>query len=191
MINKLLKNNNGFSLVELIIVIAIILVLSTGALLSNTVIHSARAKDAAVKLGSETNAVKTMCMNMIPSDPLYDSYALAIYNDLDDVTHICKVMRVKDSNNGYGYIEEEDVNLSSSVIVKFDGSTLHYGDFKDDLAETTGGLLNPGIKTNPIYICFDKRGNCYSGYGDFYFYKKSGTQVARVHISQNGSIDVR
>jgi prepilin-type N-terminal cleavage/methylation domain-containing protein len=191
MINKLLKKDNGYSLVELIIVIGIILVLSVGALLSYTVIHSARAKDAAVKLGSETNELKTMCMNMTPGDTTHDYYALAVYNDADGTTHLCRVMHIVGSSNDYDYIDEEDVNLTTSVDVKFDGSSLNKGDSANALASDTGGLINPGIKTNPLYICFDKRGNCYSGYGDYYFYKNNGNQVARVHLSQNGSIDVR
>ncbi len=195
MINKLLKKDNGFSLVEMIIVIAIILVLSTGALLSYTVIHSARAKDAAVKLGSETNALKTMCMNMSPGDTTHDYYALAMYNESSGTTHICKVLHVAGSANEYEYIDDEDVNLTSSVDVKFEGSSLAFHDSDSALATATSGQDTPGDKDantkSPIYICFDKRGNCYSGYGTYYFYKNNGSQVARVKISQNGSIDVR
>ena len=195
MINKLLKKDNGFSLVEMIIVIAIILVLSTGALLSYTVIHSARAKDAAVKLGSETNALKTMCMNMSPGDTIHDYYALAMYNESSGTTHICKVLHVAGSANEYEYIDDEDVNLTSSVDVKFEGSSLAFGDSANALASATSGQEVPGDKDantkSPFYICFDKRGNCYSGYGTYYFYKNNGSQVARVKISQNGSIDVR
>jgi hypothetical protein len=43
----------------------------------------------------------------------------------------------------------------------------------------------------PVYICFDKRGNCYSGYGEYNFKKKNGNTVAHVNIGMNGSISVR
>lgn len=193
MIRRLLKKNEGFSLVEMIIVIAIVLVLSTGALLSYTVIHSARAKDAAVKFGSEANAVKTMCMNMMPEDTTYDYYALAVYNDSSDTTHICKVMHKAGTSNEFDYVDDDDVNLTSSVDVDFDGSSVSYGN--SSLAAATSGKQQPGDKehlaASPFFICFDKRGNCYSGYGTYYFYKNNGNQVARVRILQNGSIDVR
>ena len=193
MIKRLLKLNDGFSLVEMIIVIAIILVLS---LLSYTVIHSARAKDAAVKFGSEANAVKTMCMNMMPEDKNYDYFALAIYNDNNGTTHLCKVMHKVGTSNVYDYIDDDDVNLTSSVDVDFEGSSVKCN--SSALAVATSGKEVPGEKSpsdssakSPFYICFDKRGNCYSGYGTYYFYKNNGNQVARVKVMQNGSIDVR
>ena len=190
---RLCKNNKGYSLVELIIVIAIILLMATGALLSYTVVHSARAKEGAVKLGSEINELKTRCMNMTPEDSDYDYYALAVYNDSKSVTHIGLVMHKK-SSGAYDYVPDEEDSLSSSVRVKFIGSYLQGG--TGSSLTTSASEVTPGSKggtgdDSPIYICFDKRGNCYSGYGDFKFYKKNGNQVSRVNLKQNGGIDVR
>ena len=46
-IKKGLKDNGGFSLTELIIVIAIILVMTAASFVTLTIMHSARAKEAA------------------------------------------------------------------------------------------------------------------------------------------------
>ena len=192
MVKKLLKDNSGYSLVELIIVIAIVIVLAAAALISITMVHSARAKDAAIKVGSEVNQLKTKCMNMKPDDGTHDYYALALYNDSDDVSHICLVMH-DPSTNTFDYDTEEDVNLSSSVKVDFSGSYRAVDDFSTALSGTNKvpGHQGDTGADSPVFICFDKRGNCYSGSGEYNFYKRNGNVVAHVDIRQNGSINVR
>ncbi|MBR6403577.1 MAG: prepilin-type N-terminal cleavage/methylation domain-containing protein [Eubacterium sp.] len=192
MVKKLLKNNSGYSLVELLIVIAIVVVLAAAALVSITMVHSARAKDAAIKVGSEVNQLKTKCMNMKPDDGTHDYYALSLYNDSSDVTHICLVKH-DPSTDTFDYDTDEDVNLSSSVKVDFSGSYRAVDDFSTALAGTNKipGHQGDTGTNSPVFICFDKRGNCYSGSGEYNFYKRNGNVVAHVNIRQNGSIDVR
>ena len=52
---------------------------------------------------------------------------------------------------------------------------------------------NAGTTTteNAVCILFDKHGNCVSGYGTYFFYKKNGNEAARVIIRQNGTIEIR
>lgn len=196
------KNNSGYSLVELLIVMAIIAVLAATAMISYTMVHSARAKDAAIKVGSEVNALKTKCMNMKPEGTEYSYYALSLYT-VDDTPHICLVRFNKDTNT-YDYIDEEDINLSSSVKVDFDNGNFRGSD--TSVLWPTGADSDSSIKysnyipghkngdsetTSPVYICFDKRGNCYSGYGEYNFSKNNGTIVAHVTINMNGSVSVK
>jgi prepilin-type N-terminal cleavage/methylation domain-containing protein len=62
-----MKNSNkGYSLVELIIVIAMIAILSGISLVSITLINTARAKQASTTLGDEVNAVRKRNMTMMP-----------------------------------------------------------------------------------------------------------------------------
>ena len=189
---QLSKDNSGYSLVELLIVMAIIAVLAAAAMVSYTMIHSAKAKDAAIKLNSEVNELKTRCMNMKPSDDKYTRYALSLYSASDGTEHICLVQYNK-TTNVYDYIAEEDINLSSSVKAEFTGKCRSYN--LSNLWSKTdyipGGKDEVSEDKTPVYICFDKRGNCYSGYGEYNFKKKNGNIVAHVNIGMNGSISVR
>ncbi len=194
------KDNKGYSLVELIIVVAIIIVLATMSLVSLTLINSARAKDASVTFGSEVNALKTKCMNMKPNGSDYDYYALSLYLDSNDAYNICLVKHKV--AGGFEYITDENVTLSSRVDITYhtgnDLTKVKYrleddSDYKE--VESSDSPVHPGLKgssTNgPIILTFDKRGNCYSGYGEYKFLKKNGTYMARINIKQNGSIDIR
>ena len=188
---KLSKNNSGYSLVELLIVIAIIVVLASAAMLSYTMIHSARAKDAAIKLNSEVNELKSRCMNMKPETAGHTYYALSLYT-VDNTPHLCMV-EFNSASNKYVYVEDTDINLSSSVKVDFDG-TLCLENSTAGIDKTNyvpGGRSGSDATTTPVYICFDKRGNCYSGYGVYDFSKINGNVVSHVNIGMNGSISVR
>ena len=188
------KNNYGYSLVELIIVMAIIIVLAATATISYTMIHSAKAKDAAIKLNSELNELKTRSMNMTPrendTDP-YSNYALELYTD-GDTPHI-QLVKFNTNTNVYEDIDDTDINLSSSVRVQFTGVFLGENSStkwnKTDYVSGHKGAT--GENDSPVYICFDKRGNCYSGYGEYNFMKSNGTTVAHVKVGMNGSISVR
>ena len=61
---KTIMKNKGFSLVEMIIVLGIIAVMSTMALISINIIHSAKAKDAATVFDSEVATLKTKAKGM-------------------------------------------------------------------------------------------------------------------------------
>ena len=58
------KNDHGYTLVEMIIVIAIIAVVAGMSLISITLIHSARAKEASVTVDSEIATLITKSKNM-------------------------------------------------------------------------------------------------------------------------------
>lgn len=202
-----IKNNKGYSLVETLIVIAIIVILAAMALVSITIINSARAKDAAINTGEEINTLKQKCMNMTPDDldsngkPVgnYDGWALAMYRTSEDKVAICLTKHVSAT--------APDTNLSTVldtyVPVEYN-ATATYGTVNtDDNLENSENnivfsnrvdVIDPSgssVSTTPIYISFGKRGNCISGSGEYHFHKANGNQVARVRINDDGSILIK
>lgn len=207
------KNNTGYSLVELVIVLAIIVILAAMALVSVTIIHSARAKDSALKLDAEIAECITKCKNMKPNvdDPNgnpYDGYAIAIYkNNAKDKFIVAPVYYSEAGGiSGSGHYspiyslddpslngcKDSIIQIPSSVSMTFKGTSITNSDPQvvntnyttDDTAPKSGG-------NDWVYIRFDKKGNCISGYGEYKFYKKNGNVVSRVIIRQNGSHEVK
>lgn len=187
---KNLSKDRGYTLVEMIIVLAIIALLAVMSIVSVTIIHSARAKEACVRVGSEITSVKSKNRTMSPNDGTHDGYALAIYQDSNGIFNCCVALHKP--SGGYDLDTENNVQLTSSVEIKFTGSLV-----KDDGSTITVTDHVPGHigatddADLPVYVVFDKRGNCYSGAGDLRFYKRNSNQVARINVTSNGSIDVR
>ena len=211
---KTVNKNKGYSLVELVIVIAIIAILAAMALVSVTIIHSARAKDAAIQLDSLIAETITKSKNMDPNliDPEghpYNGYAIAISKDnskdkfiiapvYHSVTggitgsgHYSPIMNI--DNESENDCKDSIIQVPSSVSVTFKGYT--YGNYggtetlsntykDDDVAPKSAGY-------EWVFIRFDKKGNCVSGYGEYKFYKKNGNVVSRVILRQNGSHEVK
>lgn len=227
--SRVMKNSKGYSFVELIIVIAIIIVLSVMALVSMTIISSAKAKDAAIKVGEEISVLKQRCMNMTPDDidtsgkpkGNYDKFAIAIYLTSDDKIASCLVKHVDPNTTDtslagvkgmYVPIEydgssftstdfidsDNNITFSSRIDVKFTGS--YQINKVSGYQDSSCTEYRPGIQRDyftssgigyPVYVTFDKRGNCTSGVGNYYFYKKNGNHVARIEVQGNGSITIK
>ena len=180
-------NNKGYSLVELVIVLAIILILATMSLISLTILKTARAKDSCITTGEEINALKMRSMNMSPNDGIHDKFGLSIYKDSNDIYHVAQIQH-NSTTGDYDYVVGENIKLSSAIDIKFTG----------ELESQTSAVTDyvPGNKNgtgsdSPIIILFDKRGNCYSGAGTISFYKKNGNRVSRIEIKSSGSVDIR
>ena len=62
-IKKSLKDNKGFSLTELIIVIAIILLMTAASFVTLSIVHGARAKDAASSFENSLAEVVNLSKN--------------------------------------------------------------------------------------------------------------------------------
>lgn len=229
--SRVMKNSKGYSFVELIIVIAIVIVLSVMALVSMRIISAAKAKDAAITVGEEISILKQRCMNMTPDDintstgkpeGNYDKYAIAIYRTSDDKIASCLVKHVDPSTTDsslasvkgmYVPIEfdgssftstdfgdsDNNITFSSRIDVKFTGdykcntasgysANITCTEYRPDIQR---GYYTGNSNDNPVYITFDKRGNCTSGIGNVYFYKKNGNHVARIEILRNGSITIK
>lgn len=189
---KTISKNKGFSLVEMIIVLAIVAVMSTMALISINIIHSAKAKDAASVFDSEVATLKTkakgMGVDVNNNGELEDSelsylYCIKIYKSGDKYflcTGYTKMSSVASdfvstaTNNG-----GKGRNLSSYVKIKYTGKLA-------DGTEVTD--REPGSEpADAIYIVFNKRGECVCGAGEYEFFKPNGRTVARKYIRANGS----
>jgi prepilin-type N-terminal cleavage/methylation domain-containing protein len=188
---KTISKNKGFSLVEMIIVLAIIAVMSTMALISINIIHSAKAKDAATVFDSEVATLKTKAKGMgvdannngkLDADEKDFLYCIKIYKDGDEY-YLCtgyttaaavyaSFTSTSTSNGGKGR------NLSNYVRIRYTGKLIDGTSVSD---------YDPANGTQAIYIVFNKRGECVYGAGEYEFKKSNGKTVARKYIRANGS----
>lgn len=192
------RKNRGYSLVEMIIVLAIIAIVAGVSLLSISLIHSARAKEAAVTVDSEIATLITKSKNMQCDRPGCQ-YAARIYRNEDNGTYYYQKGYFDPNDGPYGkYIftntdsagEGKGTSLSSYVVVKFTGwqdivdadgsvSFVHH-EFKEQ------DVYNMNFKGG-LYIRFAKDGTCEDGVGDIGFYKRNDSDVAHQTIRRNGS----
>jgi len=184
---RTLSEHNGYSLIELIIVIAIIVILTALSFASMNILNTARVKDACVLTGSKVSELKTKSMNMsYKKGDTIKNYGLSIYVDADNLYHIAEIKVLSDGS--IDYTGGEDITFSRSVVVKFTGNKLESTGLQTDYMPGQKGATGDN---SPVYILFDKRGNCYSGYGELSFYKKNGIKVSKVKIGSSGNVDTR
>lgn len=187
-------SNKGYSFVETVIVIAIIIVLSAMALATVTIINSARTKDAAVSFGEEISTLKLKCMNMTPSSG-YDTYAISLYKDSDGKFNCCLV-EYNFTTSVINYISDENIKFTSSARVELDvGSSGSV--YKNGTGYTSGTVSVGNQHGGEVLIWFNKNGTCKSGYSDssgqgFVFYRGNDTNpTAKVLIKQNGGVVIK
>jgi prepilin-type N-terminal cleavage/methylation domain-containing protein len=187
------KKDKGYSLVEMIIVLAIIAIVSGLSILSITMIHSAKVKNASITFNSEVSTLITKSKNMKPvytgagSEQVFDGFAMKVYKKADTNYYCCiGYYKIKDDGtHDYFIFEENEVSLSKYSEIKFTG---RYYKSNGTYTNVDKMVIGSTDDTDTVYILFDKRGNCQEGYGEYAFCKKrGGNQVARVVIRQNGS----
>ena len=174
---KRLKSNKGYSLVELIIVIAIILIVAAMSLATVTMIQSAKAKDAAVRVDSEIAEIIAASRGMAydASDP-NKFYALYLYKaDSSNNYYIKRGYATRNADDKYEFTsngnnlnDDKGINLSSYCIIERD--VTQYDDY-----------------SNGVVIVYSKSGQCLSGYGTYTFKKRNGNVVATNYVRQNGT----
>lgn len=186
-------DNKGYSLVELIIVIAIIAIFTGASLITLSVMHSAKAKEASITFESEVsellnkskgNAVDANLDGVIDNSDKGYSLGLRVHKN-GQKCYIQKVL-VKDgayeANNAFekanNHNDGKGISLSASVYVE-------YTDFSGN--KTVIG----SNAADTMLIYFNKRGACVSGYGVYNFYKTDGVQVAKTTINKNGSFQTK
>ena len=169
------EHNKGYSLIEMIIVIAIIALVSSLSLVSVTLIHSAKAKDAAIKFDNEIATLIAKTKSQTPPAASPGEYALKVYST-GDKYYIAEGV-LKDDGT---FIQDPDnvVSLSSYVTVTFTGTNSEGEVFADDAI---------GDGDRAVIITYNKRGICLEGVGTYSFYKKNGNIVAKVFLRKNGS----
>lgn len=179
-------DNKGYSLVEFIIVIAIIAILAVASFLSLNYIRTAKAKEASVTFDTEVSVLKNRARNEacrfdsgdgngVIEHPEANSCVL-IYKDSDGRYYVKRGYTMASTdyypsdmnpNGGKG------VNLTTYIDVKyFDGSN-------------TTDVSEAGQK-----VVYDASGRCIFGHGEFRFHKRSSTLMSTVFVNKNGSHSV-
>lgn len=183
-------NNDGYSLVEFVIVIAIIAVLTAAAVVTLSVIHTARAKDASMSFNTAVNDLKSTTQGRS-----YDFNNNGVVNDVDDKTFNfglriysdgskCYIQKVMVKSGVYlanvDYEEANNLNngkgtsLSSSVYVTH--------------TPVSGSETKVQSGSYEVVICFNKDGSCKLGAGTYRFYRENGSSIAKITVNRNGSI---
>lgn len=203
------SKNKGYSLVETIIVIAIIGVVSVMAMASVSMIHSAKCKDAAVVFDSEVSELIAQAKSMNDSSKMY---ALRVWKDganyyiqrgtiRDDAGTLKFKIDADNANDLRGKAVSKYVRISYTAE---SGSGLTYPEDWDATLDATwtaatsivcdgaaGSIFNDGDALTGVFIQVTKSGDIISGNGAFCFFKKNGSQVARVYVRKNGSHEAR
>ena len=192
------RRDKGYTLVEMIIVIAIIAIVAGLSLISITLIHSARAKEAAVTVDSEIATLITKSKNM-QCDRFGSQYAARIYKADNDVYYYQRGYYDPNLGENGSYVftdtdsegDGKGTTLTSYVVVKFSGKWEKVkadgtctGTFESYQSEKDVADMNEG---NGLYIRFARDGSCDAGVGDIGFYKRNGNDVAHNTIRTNGS----
>ena len=185
-------DNKGYTLVELVIVIAIVAILAAMSTVSITLIHSAKAKEATVTFDNQVATLITKSKN-VSTQQADKVYAMRIYNDGGK---IYVQDGYYDGVAGKYVFDTSDKGkaFSSRVDVKFTGVV----DVPDSGGAPSGSLttLNAvSLKDAafPFGICirYDKSGRCIDGNGEYSFHKKNGNKVGTVWVRKNGSHESR
>jgi len=201
------SKNKGYSLVETIIVIAIIGVVSVMAMASVSMIHSAKCKDAALVFDSEVSELLAKAKSMNDGTKMY---ALRVFKKGQNYYIQSGTVR-KDGGNTYFKISSDNQNdyygkaVSKYVRISYtaeSSSGITYPDDWSSALDTVwsnsvclcdgdiGGFHNGDALTG-VLITVTKSGDVISGNGAFCFFRKSGSQVARVYVRKNGSHEAR
>jgi prepilin-type N-terminal cleavage/methylation domain-containing protein len=212
---KLAKENKGYSLVEMVIVMAIVAIMAAGSLVTITLINSAKAKEAGVTLDSEITALVAKSKSQLvefnydksADGVISDSdktnsrgyyFAIAVYQGTDGKYYISHGYYNPDDSGKKTYIAFADDNtndgkgtcISKRVSIDYDGvdGAAKSGLVKAGASLTTTDITTSGTNKDVFIIAFDKAGRCISGVGT-YDLKKSSTNVSidTITIRANGS----
>ncbi|MBE5952784.1 MAG: type II secretion system protein [Lachnospiraceae bacterium] len=183
-------NNKGYSLIEMIIVIAIVAVLTGAAMVTLKVMHSAKVKEAAITFESEISELLSMSKNKI-CDPNGDgviedsekeySVGLRLYKSGSK----CYIQEVLVKNGAYEanstYENANNPNSGKGI------SLSTYVDVK--YTDLSGNSFMIGTaEDKQVTIHFKRNGSCDLGYGTFDFIRNSSnSKVATMTINKNGS----
>lgn len=186
---RFMKDNKGYTLIEMIIVIAIVAVLTGAAVVTISIIHSAKAKEASSTLEdalaeTQMNAKGKMCVVGDPKTQQPDyRFALCVYKK-DNKYYVKKGYYIGNGSDitradSYEFYDSENVgggkgtSFSAYVQVKYVDDT---------------GAEREITDSTPVYIIYDRQGMCVAGYGKFKFYRTSKrTLISTVTLNKNGS----
>ena len=133
------KNNKGFSLTELIVVIAVMGVVMIGGVITLGLLYSASAKEASSKLNSALNKTRTECMTKSSASILIEEKADSRYYITYNISgNDQPAVLIGDSRVVISYKDSENDSTtiagSNTLTISFDRET---GAFKQINAEGT------------------------------------------------------
>lgn len=183
-------NNKGYSLIEMVIVIAIIAVLTAAAAITVKTMHSAKAKEAAITFESEVSELLSESKNKV-CDPNNDGviedseleYSVGLR--LHKSGSKCYLQKVLVKNGAYvannTYETANNPNSGKGISLSV------YVDVK--YTDLTGNSFKIGNDASEnVIIHFKRNGSCDLGYGTFEFIRNSSnSKVATMTINKNGS----
>lgn len=181
-------NDKGFSLIEMIIVIAIIAIMTAAAMAIIGIMHSAKAKEAShtfevqlAELQASSRGQSCVVGGVIQPDYQFtlvvhksgNKYYLAkaYYNTAagDRENDASYIYDTENANGGLG------TSLSSYVTMKYTPQ----GGTEGDIGDRSSGA---------VYITFNRQGECIHGYGKYSFFKKSGkNRICDLTLNRIGS----
>jgi prepilin-type N-terminal cleavage/methylation domain-containing protein len=186
-----MKKNDGYSLVEMLIVLAIIMLLTGMAYLSLSVLSSAKARDKAIEFDNELATVAAKARNMnagfvdSATGIVYDQYGIVIYKPVTG-SGLFEAPAYYNPTLDYYVVDcSEAKKFSKRVGLVFNGTT------------NTGSQLKPinndGSGVDAISVIrFNRRGECMNGYGTYTFTTdRNSSGVASTKLRQNGSHEAR
>ena len=134
----IIKNTKGFSMVELMVTVAMLALLMGGAIAGFGILSGRSVKDAADKMESLLNSHKTVAMGKI------DSYGL-LYTDADGATYFEEYIVDFDKDE-----TSEPVFVRRELVAKKEVITRYR------LTNSGKSYTNLGTRDNPLYISFDR-----------------------------------
>ena len=197
---EILKNNKGYTLAELIIVIAIIAVLTTASFITLGVMHTAKAKEAATIFESELATVSGMAKNKsvdsdlngtIDSSELEDIWGLNIHK-VGNKLYLQRVYYKRKNDGSMTVVALTDSHPFMLANNPNDGKGICLSAYVDiELTDTSGTkVFDTSAGDYTCGIAFNRRGECMIHAGTYTFKKKNGSVITKVQLNPNGSYQV-
>ncbi len=185
------KSNKGFTLVELIICIAIIAILTGIGLVTVNLINSAKAKESSVTLDSEvtdlmTRAKSQVCVVDGANQPTY-RFCIDVYQHSNGNYYVRKGYynpAATDDADKYIFKDADNDNDGKGVSLS-KRAKISYAEPNGDRIDINNSGDTDTV--NHVYIVVDKDGSLLEGQGYYTFYKKNGNEVAELTVRKNGS----
>ncbi len=192
-IKKSIKDNSGFSLTELIIVLAIILIMTVASFVTITIMHSAKAKEAASSFEnaltevislSKNNGVDKNSNGVIDVDEGKYSIGLRIYKD-GRKYYLQKCICEKNATGEYTYVSLPTSDAYISSLNESSGKGVCLSSYvKINYYDIDGNDKS----ADSYVIAFNKKGECVLGFGRYEFLKAStNSKIVSVSVNKNGS----
>lgn len=186
-------NNKGYSLMELIIVLAIILLVSGASLISINVLFSARVKSDSQSFNSEIGLLKEnryVVQKDLSGNPYTGYYnALHLYKHTDGRFYIQKCV-YKPSDGTTVATDTRNAGLGLRLTSYTTVTYVAAGSGTESAIDSTGVNIVFN-RDGYVHATASGSGVSYTGAGTFIFKKRNGDTVARAYVRRNGSHNVR